>query len=484
MFRSTRGNKEISPSLALINGIADDGGLYINEVKKVNISDFLTLDYRQMAKKVIASFLEDFKEEDILKCINNAYGKGFDTDELVCVKSFDEYSFLELYHGPTIAFKDMALTLLPHLLLEAKKINNRKEKTIILTATSGDTGAAALNGFKDVPNTEIIVFYPYMGVSDVQERQMLSYQGTNARVIAVKGNFDDCQSFVKRVFTDESIREKLKEKNACLSSANSINIGRLIPQIVYYFYTYIDLVKKGKIKMNDEINFCVPTGNFGNILAGYYAKKMGLPVNKLICASNKNKILTDFFHTGDYDINREFYKTNSPSMDILISSNLERLLFELVSNNPENVRRLMDDLKQKKSYHLDYYNDSFFSGFASEEETLKTIKECFEENNYLIDTHTAVSYHVYKEYLEQTNDKHHTVIVSTASPFKFAPSVSNALGLALDDEFNLINKMAELSHLNIPQQVKNLMDLKLNRIVWEKDEMDEKLKELLVIAND
>ena len=480
MYHSTRGKKEVLASVALMEGIAEDGGLYITDISPVKLEEFKVLSYREMAQKIISLYLDDLEDVDIRDAIDKAYEKGFDCQELVELKDFASCSFLELYHGPTIAFKDMALTVLPHLLLKAKKKNNRNEKTIILTATSGDTGAAALNGFKDLPNTEIIVFYPYNGVSDIQERQMLSYQGTNAKVIAVKGNFDDCQSFVKKVFTDSSIKEKLEKKNTRLSSANSINIGRLVPQIVYYFYSYMQLVKREEIKMGDEINFCVPTGNFGNILAGHYAKKMGLPVHKLICASNKNNILTDFFHSGTYDCNREFYKTNSPSMDILISSNLERLLFE----HTNDVSSLMEDLKKDKAYHLDIKTDEFFASYANEEETLEAIKQCFKENKYLIDTHTAVAYHVYMDYVKKTNDLTKTVIVSTASPYKFAPSVTKALGLEECDEFTEIINLNKLSNCPIHPSIDKLMNIELSRIVWDKAELMKNLLELLVINDD
>ena len=483
MYFSTRGNKKMDASLALLKGIADDGGLYITNLPSADINKLVGLSYKEIALYVLKLLLDDFKEEDLVWAIDKAYSHGFDCQNLVEVKSFDKFSFLELYHGPTLAFKDMALTILPKLLHVAKKMNNHTEKTIILTATSGDTGAAALNGFKDMENTEIVVFYPHNGVSDVQMRQMLSYQGTNATVIAVKGNFDDCQTFVKNVFNDNEIKEKLGKVNKALSSANSINIGRLIPQVVYYFYSYMNLVEKGEIKLGDKINFCVPTGNFGNILAGYYAKKMGLPINKLICASNKNNVLTDFFNTGVYSTKRDFYKTNSPSMDILISSNLERLLFEFSNCDGKMVSDLMSSLKENKEYKIDVNNSTFKAYYASEEETLENIKEVYDSLGYLMDTHTAVAYKAYKDYVNETNDDTKTVIVSTACPYKFAGSVSQALNRKEDNEFNQINDLHKLSSINIHPSLEKIKNLEPKEIVLERYELKDKLFEMWGIKN-
>ncbi len=481
MYHSTRGTKTITASKAIINGLASDGGLYIKDLKAIDLKSFIGLSYKETAKKIMAVMIDDFSEADIDLCIEMAYSKGFDSEELVNIKTFEKYGFLELYHGPTLAFKDMALTILPKFLMKAKEINNIKEKTVILTATSGDTGAAALNGFKDVDNCNIIVFYPNNGVSDVQERQMQSYHGSNANVIALNGNFDDCQNFVKRIFSDLEIQKKLSEINSALSSANSINIGRLIPQIVYYFYSYFQLVDRKIIKFNDEINFSVPTGNFGDILAGYYAKKLGLPINKLICASNKNKILTDFLETGVYDINRDFYKTNAPSMDILISSNLERLLYELCENDPNKVNELMMDLKNKKKYELSLNIKDFYGNYATEDETLQSIEKEFVKNKYLMDTHTAIAYKVYEDYIGEVSDNTYTLIVSTACPYKFAPSVSKALGLKEDTEFNQINELHKLSQIDIHPSLEKLKSIELKPIVWNLDEAYDNLLELLGI---
>ena len=420
MIKSTKKEIQVSASQAILEGLASDGGLYIfQSFPRVDYEKLVNYSYKELSVYILSLLLDDYSTEEIESVINKAYDDKFDTSNIVGFKDLNTCKILELFHGPTIAFKDMALTVLPNLLKIAKEKNNVKEETIILTATSGDTGGATLSGFKDVDNMKVIVFYPNEKVSPLQEAQMLSFKSNNLRVIAYDGNFDDTQNFVKECFS----------KYHNLSSSNSINLGRLVPQIIYYFYGYLEFVRNNQINIGDIINVCVPTGNFGNILACYIAKKMGLPIGKLICASNKNKVLTNFFETGVYDINRPFFKTNSPSMDILISSNLERLLYIL--DGP--TTKLMDDLKKYGKYKLSeeaFKKMNDFDGeYLDEEETLKVINKLYKEENYLIDTHTAVSYGAYLKYLSKTNDKTKTLVVSTASPYKFAPSILEALGV-------------------------------------------------------
>lgn len=448
MYSSTRCNKKITASQAIIEGISNDGGLYILEsIPKIDISSLKNMHYKEMAHVVLKALLDDYTDEEIDYCINMAYSNRFLTDEVVNVKKVSNYYYLELYHGPTLAFKDVALTILPYLLEVAKKKNNVTEKTTILTATSGDTGSAALSGFSKINGIDIIVFYPNGGVSKIQEQQMLSFESSSAKTFAIAGNFDDCQTFVKKIFGEDF---------KGLSSANSINVGRLVPQVVYYFYSYFQLVKEGRIKLGDKMNFCVPTGNFGDILAGYYAMQMGLPINKLICASNINKVLTDFFNTGLYDRRREFLKTISPSMDILISSNLERLLY-YTTRNVDTVKQYMSDLKTKGYFEAKEKYPMFYAGYADDKKALSKIGAEYKNSNYLIDPHTAVAKAVYDDYVEKTNDETPTVILSTASPFKFIKSISSALDLKDADEFDLIDKVSETSKIAIP---KVILDIK------------------------
>ena len=436
MFHSTRSNKLVAPSEAIVNGLASDGGLYvIDELPKVNYKDLIDLDYPSLASKIISLFFDDLAYEDIYNEVKEAY-KSFDIDSVVEVKSFDDICFLELFHGPTLAFKDLALVVLPRLMKLAKKKLKIESKTTILTATSGDTGGAALNGFKDVEGINIIVLYPDGGVSPVQEAQMHSFKGKNSFVYAVDGNFDDCQSFVKRFF------EENKDLN--LSSANSINIARLVPQIVYYFYTYIKLLNDGIIKEDEVIDFTVPTGNFGNILAGFYAKNMGLPIGNLVCASNQNDVLTEFFNSGVYNKNREFFKTNSPSMDILISSNLERWLYYACGNDVLKCRSLINELNTKGMYEFSNPYSYFKAHSCSEENTLKVIKEVYEKYGYLIDPHTAVAYDAAVKFKQR-----HMVVVSTASPFKFPGSVLKAFNVESESLIDLSVKF----NLEIPKQI-------------------------------
>lgn len=445
MYSSTRLKKNVTASKAIIEGISSDGGLYvIKSIPKIEYKSLYGKSYKEIAKVVLMKLLPDYTESEIDYCINSAYDKKFDTKEVVNVKKINNYHYLELYHGPTLAFKDVALTILPYLLEVAKKKNNVNEKTTILTATSGDTGSAALSGFSQVNGIDIIVFYPNGGVSKIQEQQMLSFESNSAKTFAIAGNFDDCQTFVKKVFSEDF---------KGLSSANSINVGRLVPQVVYYFYSYFKLVEDKTINLGDSINFCVPTGNFGDILAGYYAKEMGLPINKLICASNINKVLTDFFNTGLYDRKREFLKTISPSMDILISSNLERLLY-FKSKDENKVKQYMEDLKTKGEFKSDESYDEFYADYASDAEALDAIKEEFNSSSYLIDPHTAVAKKVYDKYVKDTKDSTPTVILSTASPYKFIKSISSALNLDNNlDEFELIDMVSKKSNTLIPNVI-------------------------------
>lgn len=453
-FLSTRNsNLKISAREAIVKGISDDGGLFVPEsFPKFDISKNLDLKYTDLAHKILSLYLTDFHSEELLKIIEKSYSSFEDEiAKVTCKKDF----YLELYHGRTAAFKDFALCLLPNLLSYAKKSLGIKDKTLILTATSGDTGKAALEGFYNTENIDILVLYPTEGVSAIQKRQMDSTDSLNSKVISIDGNFDDAQTAVKKIFNDADIKDKLKEKNIYLSSANSINIGRLLPQIVYYFYAYVHLVKAEKISCGDKISFCVPTGNFGDILAGYYAKQMGLPIEKLIIASNSNNVLTDFFKTGRYDANRELKKTISPSMDILVSSNLERLIYHKSSD--EVVREKMKELAENHDFEFKDDFSEFLCGYTSEEDTKSTIAKTFKEEHYLIDPHTAVAKHIVDE-LSLKN----TVILSTASPYKFSSSVLSALGENLSlDEFENINELYKISDVKIPSEIKKLRDKKI-----------------------
>lgn len=455
-YRSTRNNAiRKNDKIALLQGLSEDGGLFVLEnfnEKKINLKNLLDKSYTDIAFEVLKLFFS-FDESKLKSIIEKAYSK-FSTSKVTPLVELKDAHVLELFHGPTSAFKDVALTLLPYLIQLA--LEGSDQEILILTATSGDTGKAALEGFKDVDQTEIIVFYPKNGVSKIQELQMRTQEGKNTKVCAIEGNFDDAQTAVKNIFLDEELQKKLGKKK--FSSANSINIGRLTPQIVYYIVAYIDLVKNKKINLGDKINFVVPTGNFGDILAGYYAKKLGLPVNKLVCASNKNNVLYDFLTTGIYDRNREFLKTISPSMDILISSNLERLLYDLSGSDDKYIKSLMDELKQSGKYQVNAdilakLKEEFGSGYASDEETSQVIKKVWDEEKYLLDPHTAVAY---KVMLEQ-NLEGETVVLSTASPYKFCTSVANAvLNITDEDEFKLMEKLYEFTKVPVPENLKNL----------------------------
>lgn len=490
LYSSTRGNGEkIKASEAILKGLAADGGLFVpDHIPHLDksLKEIAELSYQDTAYEVMKLLLTDYTEEELRHCINSAYDSKFDTTAIAPLSEADGAYFLELYHGATIAFKDMALSILPYLMTTAAKKNNVKNDIVILTATSGDTGKAALAGFADVPGTKIIVFYPKHGVSPIQEQQMVTQKGDNTCVIGIEGNFDDAQTGVKKIFTDPGLAKELDSKGFQFSSANSINIGRLVPQIVYYVYSYAKLLKEGRIADGDSINVVVPTGNFGNILAAYYAKNMGVPIAKLICASNSNKVLFDFFQSGEYDRNRDFVLTSSPSMDILISSNLERLIYHIAGDSTEVDAAYMEKLSKEGKYQITDDMRSkladFYGGFATEEETFAAIARLFKENSYLIDTHTAVAASVYNKYREETGDKTVTVIASTASPYKFTRSVVNALGKGDDsaDDFALADKLSQISGVAIPDAVTSIRNAEIrHKKVVDKSEMEGAVRDFL-----
>ncbi len=479
-YKSTRGSQNAKSSAqAIIRGIAEDRGLYVPDAFPALSKapeDMLDCDYRQVAAAVLPAFLSDYTQEELRACIESAYDSKFEAPEVVPVVKAGNAWFLELYHGKTAAFKDMALSILPYLLTTAMKKEKEESKIVILTATSGDTGKAALEGFADVAGTEIVVFYPAGGVSQVQERQMVTQEGANTHVFGIRGNFDDAQTGVKRIFGDEACAAELLKMNCKLSSANSINIGRLVPQVAYYVWAYVQLLKQGVLKAGQPMNVVVPTGNFGNILAAYYAKQMGIPIAKFICASNENKVLTDFINTGVYDISgRQFHVTNSPSMDILISSNLERLLYHLSGNDGAQVKALMEGLEKDKKYQVsDKIKEGlkdFYGGFASEAQTKEAIGQLYRGEGYLMDTHTAVAYKVYQEYREATKDETPAVIASTASAYKFAEAVTAAIGLPeFRNGFDAISALNAATGVRVPKGLSNLEGRKvLHSGVVEKD---------------
>ena len=466
LYKSTRGKEQaVTASMAILKGLSEDGGLFVPEripQLDVPMDKLAQMTYQETAYEVMSRFLTDFTEEELKNCISKAYDSKFDTEKIAPLHEACGAYFLELFHGATIAFKDMALSILPHLMTTAAKKNHVKNEIVILTATSGDTGKAAMAGFADVPGTKIIVFYPKHGVSPIQEKQMVTQKGANTYVVGITGNFDDAQTAVKKMFNDHEMAAELDQAGFQFSSANSINIGRLVPQIVYYVYAYATLVRDGKIKDGQEINVVVPTGNFGNILAAYYAKQMGLPIHKLICASNENRVLYDFFRTGTYDRKRDFILTTSPSMDILISSNLERLIYRLTGENAEKCAELMKSLSEGGEYtiteEMKAQLGDFYGNFCSEEETANTISEIYKDSNYVIDTHTAVAAGVYKKYVSETDDHLPTVIASTASPYKFTRRVMDALGedhKDLDD-FGLVDALSALSKVPVPRAVEEI----------------------------
>lgn len=483
-YFSTRGGEEhLSSAEAIIQGLSSNGGLFVPEeiptVDPAFVKGLVPLSYEERAVAVLRRFLTDYTEEEIRGCVTRAYGLDkFDTERRAPTRIFDDGSVLELWHGPTSAFKDMALQLLPQLLKTALGKTGEKATVLILVATSGDTGKAALEGFRDVDQTKIMVFYPEGGVSRIQGLQMLTQEGNNVNVTAVRGNFDDAQSGVKRIFGDAAFGEELAAAGVKLSSANSINWGRLVPQIVYYFSAYADLLGAERIAYGDEVNFCVPTGNFGDILAGYYAKCMGLPIGRLICASNRNNVLTEFLHTGTYNRNRAFYKTITPSMDILISSNLERLLYHM-SNDAQQVAKWMKELAKTGTYTIDKellqkIQQTFWADWADDEATKATIKEAYSFHHYIPDTHTAVAWQVAERYQRETGDQREMVVVSTASPYKFNGSVLSALGVPVDsqDEFALLDRLQELNDDKIPHGLASLREKTVrHRDVCAPDEM-------------
>lgn len=474
LYKSTRGESVSLSSMEVIKqGIASDGGLFIpSEIPNLSMNDFRILiqrDYRERAVKILLMFLTDYSQEDLSRCVYSAYNlEKFDVADIAPVKRLnDQLYILELWHGPTCAFKDMALQLLPHLMVTAARQTGEKDDIVILVATSGDTGKAALEGFKDVAGTHVVVFYPKEGVSSMQQLQMITQEGSNVHVVAVEGNFDSAQSGVKAIFADKQLEQRMRQKGYRFSSANSINWGRLVPQIVYYVSAWLELIKAGEVSEDQLIDVVVPTGNFGNILAAYYAKRMGVPIHRLICASNRNKVLADFINTGIYDRRREFYKTISPSMDILISSNLERLLFELSGGDHQRVKAWMASLQNEGRYRIDdeslhRLQEVFWGGYADDAQTLEAIHQTYQEYGYVLDPHTAVGKWVYDEYKRQTGDDHKAILASTASPFKFPGDVLKAiLGHGAEDyrdEFELLDLLSRISKLDIPPALAGLRE--------------------------
>ena len=493
LYRSTRSDAaSITASAAILKGLSPDGGLFVPETipaLKKPLSCLAGLSYQELAYEIMSAYFTDFTEEELRSCIENAYDSKFDTEKIAPRVKKDGLYYLELFHGSTIAFKDMALSILPHLMVTSARKNGVKNEIVILTATSGDTGKAAMAGFADVPGTKIIVFYPHGGVSNIQRLQMATQRGENTHVAAINGNFDDAQTAVKKMFNDKALAAELGEHGFQFSSANSINIGRLVPQIVYYVYAYCQLLSSGEIAEGDFINITVPTGNFGNILAAYYAKLMGLPVRKLICASNKNKVLTDFFDTGLYDRKRPFMLTSSPSMDILISSNLERLIYRLTGNDSGKTLAFMQDLTDKGSYTItDEMREGlgdFVGGCASEEENFAGIKALYERTGYVIDTHTGIANAVCRAYMEKTGDTTPTVIASTASPFKFAEAVVGAIApekLEGKSDFELIDLLSDLSGTKEPFAITDIRTAPVrHKTVVDAEDMPADVKQFLGI---
>lgn len=491
LYSSTRnGEEKVTASKAILKGLADDGGLFVPEsIPKldVTIEELAKMSYQETAYAVMKLFFTDFTEEELKNCINKAYDSKFDTDEIAPLVEADGAYYLELFHGATIAFKDMALSILPHLLTTAAKKNQVNNEIVILTATSGDTGKAALAGFADVEGTKIVVFYPKDGVSPIQKQQMVTQKGDNTYVVGINGNFDQAQTGVKKMFSDKELAKELDAAGYQFSSANSINIGRFIPQITYYVYAYAKLYANGKIAKDEKINIVVPTGNFGNILSAFYAKNMGLPVAKLICASNENKVLYDFFEIGKYDKNREFILTSSPSMDILISSNLERLIYWAAGNDAKKNVEFMTALTKEGVYEITPQMQEklkdFYGNYASEEETAEAIRTLYEKTGYILDTHTAVAASVYGKYKAETKDEQTaTVIASTASPFKFSRSVMDAIDPKYDamEEFELIDELSKIGNVKIPNAIEEIRNAPVrHKATCEVDEMPKVVKEFL-----
>ena len=492
LYHSTRNNDAtVTASQAILQGLSTEGGLFVPDhipALEKSLTELSKMSYQEVAYEVMKLMLSDFTENELKACINNAYDSKFDTDKIAPLVKAESAYYLELFHGRTIAFKDMALSILPHLMTTAAKKNDVKNEIVILTATSGDTGKAALEGFASVPGTRIIVFYPKNGVSAIQEKQMVTQKGANTFVVGIKGNFDDAQTGVKKMFGDKELAALLDANGFQFSSANSINIGRLVPQMVYYVYAYAHLLASGTIGDGEEINVVVPTGNFGNILAAYYAKEMGLPIKKFICASNDNKVLFDFFSTGTYDKNREFILTTSPSMDILISSNLERLIYKIAGEDAEANAAFMKSLNTEGKYSITEEMKAkladFFGGYATEQETADIIKKIYDNCGYVIDTHTAVAACVYEQYKAATGDNTKTVIASTASPYKFTRSVMAAIApeKADDEDFALVDALSELSKVEIPDAVAEIRNAEvLHKTVCEVEDMCKEVKGFLGI---
>lgn len=493
LYKSTRSDSTpVTASQAILKGLADDGGLFVPEripALDVSMEALSNMTYQEIAYEVMKLYLTDFTEEELKNCINSAYDEKFDTKEIAPITKADNAYYLELFHGATIAFKDMALSILPHLMTVSAKKNQVKNEIVILTATSGDTGKAALAGFADVKGTKIIVFYPKGGVSPIQEKQMITQKGKNTYVVGIHGNFDDAQNGVKQIFGNKELEKELDKAGFQFSSANSINIGRLVPQIVYYVYSYAKFLAKGELKNGEKINVVVPTGNFGNILAAYFAKNMGVPIDKLICASNDNKVLYDFFSTGNYDRNREFILTTSPSMDILISSNLERLIYRIAGEDAGKNKELMMSLSKDGAYKITEEMKAqlkdFYGNYATETETAGTIKDLFEKTGYVIDTHTAVAATVYQKYRKDTQDEKITVIASTASPYKFTRSVMNAIDRKYDTmgDFELVDELSRISNTSVPKAIEEIRNAEiLHNSVCDADKMTETVRNILGIV--
>jgi len=492
LYRSTRSNSSpVTASTAILKGLSDDGGLFVPDhipAMDKSLSELSKMSYQEVAYEVMKLFFTDFTEAELKDCINKAYDSKFDTEEIAPLVNAQGAYYLELFHGATIAFKDMALSILPHLLIASAKKNQIHNEIVILTATSGDTGKAALAGFAGVEGTRIIVFYPKNGVSPIQERQMVTQKENNTFVVGIHGNFDDAQTGVKKIFGDKELAAEMSEKGFQFSSANSINIGRLVPQIVYYVYSYVKLLAEEQIQEGERINVVVPTGNFGNILAAFFAKNMGIPIGKLICASNENKVLYDFFSTGTYDRNRPFVLTSSPSMDILISSNLERLIYYIAGNDAEKNAELMNRLNREGCYQITdemkAQLDDFYGNYADATETAETIKSLYEDCGYVIDTHTAVAANVYQKYVKETGDTTKTVIASTASPFKFTRSVMEAVGIMDESksDFELADELSGLANVALPAAIQDIRFAEIiHKTECEVSEMKQTVKNFLGI---
>ena len=493
LYNSTRSKgTPVKASEAILKGLSDDGGLFVPDhipALDKSLKELSEMTYQQVAYEVMKLFLTDFTEEELKTCIERAYDSKFDTDVIAPLVEAEGAYYLELFHGSTIAFKDMALSILPHLMITSARKNHIKNEIVILTATSGDTGKAALAGFANVEGTRIIVFYPKNGVSPIQEKQMVTQKGDNTFVVGIHGNFDDAQTGVKKIFSDKELAKEMDGKGFQFSSANSINIGRLVPQICYYVYSYATLLREGKIADGEKMNVVVPTGNFGNILAAFYAKNMGLPIAKLICASNDNKVLYDFFRTGTYDRNREFMLTSSPSMYILISCNLESLIYRIAGNDADKNRELMAALSGQGKYEISADMKAaladFYGNYANEAETADEIKRLYRSCGYVIDTHTAVASAVYQKYLKETGDSNtKTVIASTASPFKFTRSVMNAIDAKYDtmSDFELVDELSKIANVTVPQAIEEIRTAPVvHDTQCDADKMKDTVKEFLHI---